>query len=87
MAESAYAMAHQIDTDIAAAAVDAGTISNTTQINSAATAKTAVDAGLVALRENNVQITDKVVIELAPFVYQHFKDKYIDPWTPTTANS
>lgn len=78
MNESAYAMAHQIDTDIAAAAVGAGTLSASLQIDSAADAKAAVDAGLVKLRENNVQITDEVVIELAPFVYQFLKDKYIE---------
>ena len=78
MDESAYAMAHQIDTDIAAASVGAGNFSGSLQINSAATAKAAVDAGLVKLRENNVQITDEVVIELAPFVYQFLKEKYID---------
>lgn len=78
MAESAYAMAHQIDTDIAAASVNAGNFSSSLQIASAANAKAAVDAGLVKLRENNVQITDEVVIELAPFVYQYLKEKYID---------
>ena len=78
MEETTRATAHQIDTDVAACAATAGKFSSSTQINTAALAKTAVDAGLVALRENNVQITDDVVVELAPFVYQLLKEKYID---------
>lgn len=78
MKEATYGMAHAIDTDIAALAVGAGNSSATLEIDSAADAKAAVDTALVALREENVQITDEVVIEIPPFVYQYLKDKYIE---------
>ena len=84
MEEATYAMALQIDSDIAALAVNAGKLSVSTQINTAALAKTAVDAGILALRENDVQISDDVVLEVPPFVYQLLKDKYIEL---DTANS
>jgi len=84
MEEATIAMNLQIDTDIAALAVNAGAKSATTQINSAATAKTAIDAGILALRENDVPITADVVLEIPPFVYQWMKDKYIEL---DTANS
>lgn len=84
MEEADLAMALEVDSDIAALAVNAGTVSSSTQINSAAAAKTAVDAGILALRENDVQISDEVVMELPPFVYQLLKDKYIEL---DTANS
>jgi hypothetical protein len=84
MEEATIAMNLQIDTDIAALAVNAGGLSATTQINSAATAKTAVDAAILALRENDVPITADVVMEIPPFVYQWLKDKYIEL---DTANS
>lgn len=84
MDEATKAMALQIDTDIAALAVGAGTISSSTQINTSALAKTAVDNAILALRENDVQIDDEVVIELPPFVYQLLKDKYIDLLTANT---
>lgn len=85
MQEATTAMALQIDTDIAQyGSLGAGTFSASTQINSAATAKTAVDAAILALREKDVQINDDVVLEIPPFVYQWLKDKYIEL---DTANS
>ena len=85
MDEAMLAMALQIDSDIAQiGSLGAGNFSASTQINTAALAKTAIDAGLLKLRENDVQITDDVVIELSPFVYQLMKDKYIEL---DTANS
>ena len=85
MEEATLAMALQVDADIAEiGGKNAGTASATTQINSAATAKVAVDLGILALRENDVQINDEVVMEISPFVYQWLKDKYIEL---DTANS
>ena len=78
MKEATRAMALEVDTHIASLAVNAGASSATTQINSAAAAKTAVDAGILKLRENDVAIDDEVVMELPPFVYQLLKDKYIE---------
>lgn len=82
--EGAKGLALNVDSYIAGLAVSAGTLSASTQINSAATAKTAIDTGILALRENNVAIDDDVVMELSPFVYQWLKDKYIEL---DTANS
>jgi hypothetical protein len=85
MEEATRAMALTIDSHIAEiGGKGAGAASATTQINSAAAAKTAVDAGILKLRENDVQIDDEVVMELPPFVYQLLKDKYIEL---DTANS
>jgi hypothetical protein len=47
-------------------------------ITTAANAKKAIDAGLLALRENDVDIEDNVVIEIAPFLYQLFKDNLVE---------
>jgi hypothetical protein len=77
MKEATLAMALQADSDIAALAANAGEASSSLQINSADTAIAAIDAGIVALRENDVQISDDVIIELPPFVYRYLKDKYI----------
>ena len=84
MEEATLAMALTIDSAIAAQAVNAGAFSTSAQINTAALAKTAVDAGILALRENDVQISDDVVMEIPPFMYQLLKDKYIEL---DTANS
>jgi hypothetical protein len=85
MQEATRAMALQIDSDIAEiGGKGAGTASASTEIKTAAAAKTAIDAGILTLRENDVQIDDEVVMELPPFVYQLLKDKYIEL---DTANS
>ena len=84
MDEATTALKLDVDTFIATKAVDAGAMSASVQINSAAGAKTAIDAGILALRENDVDVDAEVVMELAPFVYQLLKDKYIDL---DTANS
>lgn len=77
MKEATLEMALAIDSYIATLALNAGTVSAETQVNSADTAIAAIDAGLLKLRENDVQIGDNVVIELPPFVYRYLKDKYI----------
>ena len=82
--EGAKGLALNVDSYIASLAVNAGALSSSTQINTAALAKTAVDAGILALRENDVAINADVVMEIPPFVYQLLKDKYIEL---DTANS
>lgn len=82
--EGAKGLALNIDSYIAGLAVNAGTLSSSAQINTAALAKSAVDAGILALRENNVSIDEDVVVELPPFVYQLLKDKYIELDTSNT---
>lgn len=76
MKGATYGMKKAIDDYIASLAVNAGTLSSSTQINTAALAKTAVDAGMLKLMENDVAAED-IMIELCPFVYQWFLDKYI----------
>lgn len=85
MSESKEALAIERDKFIAHQAVDAGTyVSTAVAITTADKAKEAIDKGLVSLRENDVKISDDVVIEIPPFVYQLMKDKYI---TLDTSNS
>lgn len=77
MEEATYRLALASDSYIASLAgehSEAGMVSATTAITSAATAKKAIDAGLLELRNNNVGIEDNVVIEIAPFVYQLLRD-------------
>lgn len=79
MEEATLAMSLQIDSDIAqVGGTGAGTYSSSTQVTTAAGAKTLVDSGILALRENDVQIDADVVMELPPFMYQLLKDKYIE---------
>lgn len=82
--EATIAMGLNIDSYIAGLAVNAGTLSSSTQINSAATAVAAVDAAIMALREADVAIDADVVLEIPPFVYRWLKEKYI---TLDTSNS
>lgn len=84
MDEATKGMALARDSFVASKAVDAGNLSASLKISTAADAKAAVDAGILALRENDVQIDDDVVLEIPPFVYQLLKDKYIEL---DTANS
>ena len=73
-----YGLKQAMDSSVAAQAVNAGMLSASTQIKDAAGAKSAVDTGLLWLRENDVDIDEEVAIELSPFVYQLMKDKYIE---------
>jgi hypothetical protein len=85
MEEATLAMALQIDSDIAEiAGKNAGAYSNSLQIDSAADAKSAIDAGILKLRENDVPLDADVVMEIPPFVYAYLKEKYIDLDTDNT---
>lgn len=84
MDEATIALALATDSYIASLAAFAGSASATTQVTTAAGAKTIIDAGILSLREADVQINDEVVIEIPPFMYQLLKDKYIEL---DTANS
>lgn len=72
------AMAKERDSFIALQASLAPNITASTQIDTAAKAKTAVDAGLTLLRENDVDVSDEVVIELPYFMYRLFKDNLVE---------
>ncbi len=77
MKEATQSMALDIDGYIASKATEAGKVTTATSVTSADTAIAAIDGGLLWLRENDVQIGDEVVIEIAPYVYRYLKDKYI----------
>lgn len=72
------AMAMERDKHVAAQAVNAGELSASTEVKTAAAAKTAIDAGLLALRENDVYLDAEVVIEIPYFVYLLFRDKLVE---------
>lgn len=72
------AMANVRDKHVAAQAVEAGTLSATTEIKTAAAAKTAIDTAILTLRENDVEIGMEVVIEIPYWVYLLFKDKLVE---------
>lgn len=78
MQESAIAMALARDSYVASLASGATYTSESLAISTAANAKSAIDAGILALRENDVPITDNAVIELPPFLYMLLRDKYIE---------
>ncbi|MCK9479989.1 MAG: hypothetical protein M0R40_10915 [Firmicutes bacterium] len=78
MTEATRAMALVRDKYIGTMALDAGNISTATTVNSAASAKTAVDSAILALREANVDLASDVVLEIPWFVYKWLVDKLID---------
>ena len=79
MLETTRAMALERDSHVATMALSAGTTSAAvTQVDSAADAKTAIDTGILALRENNVDSTTEVVIEIPWFVYNFLRDKLVE---------
>lgn len=83
--EGAKGLALTVDSYIAEiGGKGAGNSSSSLKISTAAEAKSAVDAGILKLRENDVPIDADVVMEIPPFVYQLLKDKYIEL---DTANS
>lgn len=78
MKEATRAMAKSRDKYIGEKAVDAGSFSASTQIDTAAKAKTIIDAGILILRENDVEVDSEVVIEIPYFVYLLFRDKLVE---------
>ena len=72
------AMATVRDKFVAEQAKNAGTLSATTEVKTAAAAKTAIDTAILALRENDVDIDSEVVIELPYFMFLLFKDKLVE---------
>lgn len=63
---------------IGSLAAGATNVSASTLINTKALAKSAIDAGLLFLREHDVALDDNVHIELTPYIYQLFRDYIID---------
>jgi hypothetical protein len=72
-------MALERDKYVATMALNAGTTSSAvTAVDSAADAKTAIDTGILALRENDVDSTMDVVIEIPWFVYNYLRDNLVE---------
>lgn len=71
-------MARVRDRHAASIALQAGGMSASTKLTTAKDAKALIDAGLLYLRENNVEIEDKVYIEIPYFMYQLFKDNLVE---------
>lgn len=85
MEESTRALAENRDSYVAALATGAlaSMTSASTSAKTAANAKAAVDAGLAALYENGVSLSDQVVITVSPWFYVAFKNALT---TDLTAN-
>lgn len=75
--EATAKMAQTRDSYVASLAASATYASDSTEISTAAQAKAALDTALLALRENDVDLEDEVVIEVAPFFYQLLRDNLI----------
>ncbi len=71
-------MANVRDLHVGTKAADAAFKSNSLKISTTAEAKTAIDAGILTLRENDVELDMEVVIEIPYFVYLLFKDKLVE---------
>lgn len=72
------AMSLSRDSHVAAQAANAAYKSSSLKISTAAEAKAAIDAGILSLRERDVEIDTEVVIEIPYFVYLLFRDKLIE---------
>lgn len=71
-------MARVRDRHAASIATQAGAMSASTKLTTAKDTKALIDAGLLYLRENNVEIEDEVFIEIPYFMYQLFKDNLVE---------
>lgn len=74
ISEATSKMARVRDSFVASLAAENALTSASTAVSTAANAKKLVDEGLLALRENDVDIEDDVVITVSPFFYQLFRD-------------
>lgn len=78
MIENSRSLAQTADSYIASLAKGAKYSSASLAIATAAAAKKAIDDGIQQLRENNVPISDTVVIEIPAFVYRYLRDSLVD---------
>lgn len=75
MKDAARKMAQKRDAYVGSLAKDAANKSDSLAVATADEAKAAVDAALLSLRNNDVDLEDDVTITLSPFFYQLFRDK------------
>lgn len=86
MEETNRAIAEDQDTFIAnLVKTGAGAYSSTTSVSSKATAKAAIDLGLVTLWDNGVSQRDKVTMYLSPKVYQYMNEYIVEAKTQNDA--
>lgn len=79
MEEAVRAMARTQDSFVASLAAESGlTASASAAITTHEAAKAAIDAGILALRENDVDPSDNVVIEITPWFYQLLRDQLVE---------
>ncbi|RGD73820.1 hypothetical protein [Anaerofustis stercorihominis] len=76
--EAAAALAEEYETFIASMAKNSGNKATSTQLNTEAELKEAIDAGLVWLRNNSVPMTQRVVVEMTPNFYDMFENAVIE---------
>ncbi len=72
--EAGRKMAAARDSFVASLAKDATQCSISSRVTTAEQAKKLVDAALLTLRENDVDVSDNVTITVSPFFYQLFRD-------------
>ena len=72
--EATAKMAQTRDSYVASLAAESEQCSESEEIATPEAAKKALDAALLVLRENDVDLEDEVVIEVAPFFYQLLRD-------------
>lgn len=75
--EATSKMAQTRDAYVASLAASATQKSDSLSVTTAAEAKAALDKALLSLRENDVDLEDEVVIDIAPFFYQLLRDNLI----------
>ncbi len=72
--EATAKMAQTRDSYVASLAAESEYVTEGGKIDTPEAAKAALDKALLALRENDVDLEDEVVIEVAPFFYQLLRD-------------
>ena len=73
--EATHKMAQVRDSFVASLAAQSTAITEAGQITTPEAAKAALDEALLSLRDNDVDLEDEVVIEVAPFFYQLLRDQ------------
>lgn len=72
--EATAKMAKCRDSFVASLASEAAYCSDSTKVTTGTGAKALIDAALLQLRENDVDVEDEVTITVSPFFYQLFRD-------------
>lgn len=73
--EATHKMAQTRDSYVASLAAQSEAVTEAGAVSTPEAAKEALDKALLSLRENDVDLEDEVVIEIAPFFYQLLRDQ------------